>query len=134
MQKMMLVEFLQKHSTTMPLGDKPGARLRTGNDAAAYDDLRRVQQTNDFYFKIYWALLVVICVATIVIALIYRSELGGLTAVLGTGGIVQGGLILKLSGAWKDKARIDIVAVLSRRLAPEQLQVVLKELLEQLRK
>ena len=46
MQKMMLVEFLQKHSTTMPLGDKPGARLRAGTDEAAYSDLRRVQQTN----------------------------------------------------------------------------------------
>lgn len=134
MKRMNLVEFLQKHTTTAPLGGEVGSGWRSGVDEAAYDDLRRVQETNEFYFKSYWATLIISYVLTISVALIYRSEMGGLAVVLGTGGVIQSGLILKLSSEWKEKARIDIVAALSRRLAPEQLQVVLKELLDQIRK
>ena len=132
---MRLVEFIQRHLVDAPLGGalrKP--RAKSAGDAVAYDDLRRVQATKETYFRTYWITLIVVFIATIAVALLYREEMGGLAAVLATGGVVQGGLIVRLSNEWKEKARIDIVAVLTRRLSEEQLQVVLQELLVQIRK
>ena len=82
----------------------------------------------------YWIALIVVFLGTVVVALVFREEMGGLATVLGAGGVIQGGLVMRLSSEWKEKARIDIVAVLTRRLNPEQLQVVLRELLGGLRK
>jgi hypothetical protein len=129
---MRLIEFIQKNLTDIPLGGSRGSGGKAVNDATAYEDLRRVQATNELYFKTYWATLIVVFLATVVIALVYREEMGGLATVLGVGGIVQGGLVLRLSAEWKEKARVDIVSVLTRRLSPEQLQVVLKDLLGEL--
>ena len=131
---MRLIEFIQNNLTDIPLGGSRGSATkgRTVNDTAAYDDLRRVQATNELYFKTYWATLIGVFLTTVIIGLVYREEMGGLATVLGVGGIVQGGLVLRLSAEWKEKARIDIVAVLTRRLSPEQLQVVLKNLLGEL--
>jgi hypothetical protein len=77
----------------------------------------------------YWVMLIVVFVATLIVAIFLRAEMGGLGAVLGGGGLLQAGLVLRLSSEWKEKARIDIVAVLSRRLTPEQLQPVLTAIL-----
>jgi hypothetical protein len=93
-----------------------------------------VQKTNERYFAVYWATLIATFLGTLALAIMFRNEMGGLAAVLGTGGILQGGLLFRLSSEWKEKARIDIVAVLTRRLPPAELTLVLKELLEGLRK
>ena len=131
---MKLIEFLQKHATTIPAGGEAGAELRTGTDQAARDDLRLVQATNNGLFKVYFALLIVIVVGTIGIALAFHKEMGGLAVVLGAGGVIQGGLVLKLANIWMDKARIDIVATLAITLPPDKMQLVLIELLQQIRK
>lgn len=131
---MKLIEFLQKHATTMPAGGGAGAELRTGTDQAARDDLRLVRATNDSLFKAYFAVLIVIVVVTIGTALAFHQEMGGLAAVLGAGGVIQGGLVLKLANVWMDKARIDIVATLASTLPPDKLQPVLIELSQQIRK
>lgn len=131
---MKLIEFLQKHATTMPLGGEEGAQQRTGTDQAARDDLRLVQAANNNLFKAYFILLIFIVVLTIGTALAFHQEIGGLAAVLGAGGVVQGGLVLKLANVWMDKARIDIVAILACTLPPEKLQPVLIELSRQIRK
>ena len=131
---MKLIEFLQKHATTIPAGGEAGTELRTGTDQAARVDLRLVQATNNGLFKLYFALLIVIVIVTIAIALALRTELGGLAVVLGAGGVIQGGLVLKLANVWMDKARIDIVATLAIRLPPDKLQLVLIELSQQIRK
>ena len=130
---MRLVEYIQKQLTDVPLGGGVG-KTPTPERDAAYEDLRRVQATNESYFKTYWATLIVAFAVTVVVALIYREEMGGLAAVLGAGGVVQAGLVLRLSAEWKEKARIDTVAVLTRRLSPAQLQVVLKDMLSDLHK
>jgi hypothetical protein len=131
---MKLIEFIQKHAMTTPLGGEKDAQLRTGTDQAARDDLRLVQATNNNLFKAYFILLIFIVVLTIGTALGFHQEMGGLAAVLGAGGVVQGGLVLKLANVWMDKARIDIVATLASTLPPDQLQPVLIELSQQIRK
>src|SRR5262249_10507067 len=101
---MRVAEFIQRHLTEVPLGAAAGeGTITTFDDSAAYEDLRRVQSTNEFYFKMYWFTLMAVFLATVVIALIYRDEMGGLATVLGVGGVVQGGLILRLSTEWKEK-------------------------------
>lgn len=132
---MRLIEFIQKYQVDMPMGEKLGGEPReiSSSDESAYEDLRRVQATNDLYFKIYWITLIAVFITTVVVALIYRDEMGGLATVLGAGGVIQGGLVIRLSAEWKEKSRIDIVAVLTRRLTPEQLQIVLQDLLTELR-
>lgn len=131
---MQLIEYLQKHATTMPMGGEAHGDLRTGTDRAARDDLLLVQATNNKLFRAYFIVLIVIVVVTIGIAILLRKEMGGLVTVLGAGGIVQGGLVLKLANVWMDKARIDIVAVLASRLPPDKLQPILLELSKQIRK
>lgn len=130
---MRLLEFVESHAVDMPQGGGHGESRSTAVDAA-YEDLRLVQATNDKYFRIYWYMLILVFLATVTIALIFREEMGGLAVVLGTGGVVQAGLLQRLSSELKEKTRIDIVATLSRRLSAAQLQVVLKELLPALRK
>jgi hypothetical protein len=132
MANMTLIEYLQKHTTTAPLGGEADASLRTGTDQTARDDLQKVQRTNNAYFMAYFVILIVIVGVTIVVALIYRQEMGGLAVVLGAGGVVQGGLVVKLGRVWMDKARIDIVATLSASLPPDKLQPILLEILQQI--
>jgi len=131
---MRLIEFIQKYRTDMPMGESLSGDSNNKSDASAYEDLRRVQATNELYFRTYWFTLIVVFIITVVIALIYRDEMGGLATVLSVGGVVQGGLVLRLSAEWKEKSRIDIVAVLTRRLTPDQLQIVLQDLLVEFRK
>jgi len=133
---MRLVEFIQSRITTIEQGTKrsyPGGQP-TSEEQATADDLARVQKTNERYFAVYWATLIGVFLGTLVLAIVFRQEMGGLAAVLGAGGVLQGGLLLRLSAEWKEKARIDIVAVLTRRLPPTELTLVFKELLDGLRK
>lgn len=131
---MKLIEFLQKHTTTIPMGGEADADRRTGTDQAAREDLRLVQATNNNLFKAYFILLIGVVVLTIGTALAFHQEMGGLAVVLGAGGIVQGGMVFKLANVWMDKARIDIVATLASMLPPDKLQPVLIELSQQIRK
>ena len=131
---MRLIEFLQKYAVGSPLGESPAAPKRSASDAAAYRDLQQVQRTNELYFRVYFSLLLAMFVLTTAVALVYRHEMGGLAVVLGAGGAVQGGLVIRLSNEWREKVRVDVVSVLSRRLEGAQLQAILKELLQQLRK
>lgn len=134
MEKMKLVQFLQKYSARPVLGaEEPGASSSPVSELA-HRDLEKVQQTNEYYFRMYWALLIVVFLLTFGIAIHLRAEMGGIATVLGAGGVTQGGLIVLLSSEWKNKVRIDTVATLSRRLSPDQLQIVLMELLKQLQK
>jgi hypothetical protein len=93
-----------------------------------------VRKTNERYFAVYWATLLVVFLGTLILAIILRQELGGLAAVLGAGGILQSGLVRMLAAEWKEKARLDMVAVLTRRLPPEELRLILRDLLDELRK
>jgi hypothetical protein len=133
---MRLIEFLQSHQIMIEQGtkrtNKPGPSI--SEEQATAQDLARVQKTNECYFAIYWATLIIVFLGTLIVAIACRQEMGGLATVLGAGGVLQGGLILRLSSEWKEKARIDIVSVLARRLPPAELQLVLKELLDGLRK
>ena len=58
--------------------------------------------------------------------------MGGLVAVLGSGGVIQGGLLIRLANELKEKMRIETVASLSRSLPPEELKEVLMEILKQI--
>ncbi len=129
---MRLIEFVQTRIQTVEQGTKRGPSI--SEKQATADDLARVQKTNERYFAVYWATLIATFLGTLILAIMFRSEMGGLAAVLGAGGILQGGLLLRLSSEWKEKARIDIIAVLTRRLPPTELTLVLKELLDGLRK
>lgn len=131
---MKLIEFIQKHATTITAGGGADAEPRTGTDQEAREDLRLVQATNNNLFKAYFILLIGVVVLTIGTALAFHQEMGGLAVVLGAGGVVQGGMVLKLANVWMDKARIDIVASLASTLPPDKLQLVLIELSQQIRK
>ena len=132
---MRLVEFIHSRLTTIELGtERTKAAQPVGEEQATADDLARVQKTNERYFAIYWATLIAVFLGTLILAILLRAEMGGLAAVLGAGGILQGGLLLMLSAEWKEKARIDIVAVLTRRLPPAELGPILRDLLDGLRK
>jgi hypothetical protein len=131
---MKLIEFLQKHTATTPLGGYSDEQLHNGTDQSARDDLRLVQTTNNNLFKVYFIILIAIVILTFCIAIAFHQEMGGMAVVLGTGGTIQGGLVLKLANVWMDKARIDIIATLAIKLPPDNLQLVLVELSHQLRK
>ena len=131
---MRLKQFLQKYAVGSPMGGDPNDPGSAATDEAAHADLRRVQRTNEIYFRIYFALLVGMFLLSAGLALVLRQEMGGLAVVLGAGGVVQGGLVVRLSSELREKVRIDTVAVLSRRLKGAQLQAVLRELLLQMRK
>jgi hypothetical protein len=133
---MRLLEYVQSRVIPIEQGTKRTGKAGKAVDdqQAAADDLARVQQTNERYFVVYWATLIGTFLVTLVLAIVLRQEMGGLAAVLGAGGLLQGGLLLRLSAEWKEKARIDIVAALTRRLPPQELSVVLREMLGGLRK
>lgn len=133
---MRLLEYVQSRVTPIDQGTKRTGKAGQTFDEqqATADDLARVQKTNERYFAVYWATLIGVFLGTLTLAIVFRQEMGGLATVLGTGGLLQGGLLFRLSAEWKEKARIDIVAVLTRRLPPQELSVVLRELLDGLRK
>lgn len=136
---MKLVSYLQNQIARIELGgrtqspEEKDAAARE-SEAQAAEDLRQVQRTNDRYFKGLWLMMMIAFVVTFVFALVYRNEMGGLPAVLGGGGVAQGGLLLRLSSEYKQKAYIDLVATLSQRLPPKELKPVLQQILDLLRK
>lgn len=131
---MKLIEFLQKHTASFPMGGDLDEQLRNGTDQSARDDLRLVQTTNNNLFKVYFITLIAIVILTFCIAVAFHQEMGGMAIVLGTGGTIQGGLVLKLANVWMDKARIDIIATLAIKLPADKLHLVLEELSRQLGK
>jgi hypothetical protein len=126
---MRLKQYLQLHIERVTQGTSRTKTTPEIEAQAAADDLARVQKTNEGYFAVYWVTLIVVFIATLTVAIFLRAEMGGLGSVLGVGGVLQAGLVLRLSSEWKEKARIDIVAALSRRLTPEQLQPVLQAIM-----
>lgn len=140
MRELRLQEYLQQGLFEVPLGGTRNAAPADPTKGAPppppdpWEGLRLVQKTNEWYFKVYFGLLLVAFVATVVVAFIYRNEIGGLGAVLGVGGVVQGGVVLRLSAEWKEKARVDIVAALAKALPPKDLAAVLKALLDGIKK
>ncbi|MDB5920069.1 MAG: hypothetical protein JWR40_4303 [Massilia sp.] len=97
-------------------------------------ELKKVQSKNELYFKCYWFTMMAAFAVTVVVALYFRNEMGGLAVVLGGGGVIQGGLSMRMAAELKEKARVDIVSVLAVQLPAEQLHVILRDLLGTLRK
>ncbi len=93
------------------------------------DGLASVRKTNDAYFRLYWALLLGTFVVVLVLAIALRDQMGGIAAVLGSGGVIQGGLLRQISMEWREKTRIDTVAVLASTLKGKELLAIAKELL-----
>lgn len=136
---MKLDTFLQAQLARIELGgsvrsEEEKVELRRKAEQRAAEDLRAVQRTNDMYFKSLWAILMLAFAITFFLAFWYRNEMGGLAVVLGSGGVVQGGLLLRLSSEYRQKAYIDLVVTLSQRLPPKELRPVLQQILDLLRK
>ena len=86
---MRLVEYVQGVLTDAPLGGSRQKGIAPQADSgAAYDDLARVQATNERYFMAYWIALIVVFLGTVVVALVFREEMGGLATVRGAGGVI----------------------------------------------
>lgn len=136
---MKLDSYLESQLVRIELGGRPKS-AEEQEDAAresarqAAEDLKHVQRTNARFFLSLWLLMVIAFVVTFVVALMYRNEIGGLAAVLGGGGVLQGGLLLRLSHEYRQKAYIDLVITLSQRLPPKELRPVLQQILDLLRK
>ena len=133
---MRLIELIQSVDTSMHLGTARTGRGPSGPDPtqAITDGLVEVRKTNERYFQIYWGLLTGAFLLTLGLALVLRNEMGGLAVVLGAGGVVQGGLLNKLSAEWKEKTRVEMVVVLARTLPSQDMVGILKELLAGLHK
>lgn len=129
---MRLRQFLQTWQARADLGADPKAgtppTAKIRQELA--QDIARVQKTNEIYFATYWAVLLLSFAITFGLAVIYRNEMGGLATVLGAGGVVQSGLLLRLSTEWKEKARLDIVAVLVTSLPTSELKLILPMLMQ----
>jgi hypothetical protein len=93
------------------------------------DGLAQVRKTNAGYFRLYWALLLGTFVVVLVLAIVFREQMGGIAAVLGSGGVIQGGLLRQISMEWREKSRIETVAVLASTLKGKELLAITKELL-----
>ena len=136
---MKLDSYLQSQLARIELGGTPKAAEEleaTASEGArqAAEDLKQVQRTNSTFFLSLWVLMILAFIVTFVVALVYRNEMGGLAVVLGSGGVVQGGLLLRLSHEYRQKAYIDLVATLSQRLPPKELRPILQQILDLLRK
>jgi hypothetical protein len=136
---MKLDSYLQSQLERIELGGTPKAAEELEATARASarqaaEDLKQVQRTNSTFFLSLWVLMILAFIATFVVALMYRHEMGGLAVVLGSGGVVQGGLLLRLSHEYRQKAYIDLVVTLSQRLPPKELRPILQQILDLLRK
>jgi hypothetical protein len=133
---MRLIELIQSVDTSMHQGTARAERRPAGPDPVRVitDGLAEVRRTNERYFQIYWGLLTGAFILTLALALILRNEMGGLAVVLGAGGVIQGGLLTKLSAEWKEKTRVEMVVVLARTLPSKDMVGILKELLAGIRK
>lgn len=131
-----LVHILQSytHQLKATLGGEmppPDARIQT--QAIMHAELKELRAKNAHYYKWYAVTLLAALVLTVGFALYFKEEMGGLVAVLGAGGVIQGGLLVRMSDELKEKTRVETVAVLAASLPPEQLLPVLQDLLTGMR-
>ncbi len=138
MPQLRLYEAVQSNVIGTHLGVEQSSGRDSGRTLAAVQrgiaqDLERVRATNDRYFRMYWVLLSVSFIATFVLAVHFREEMGGIAGVLGAGGIGQGYFARQLSREWREKSRVDLVSVLAQTLPAAELQKILKDLLSVLK-
>lgn len=136
---MKFASYLQSQLARIELGERPQSaeeREAAARESArqAAEDLKQVQQTNNAFFMSLWVLMMLAFIVIFVVALVYRKEMGGLAVVLGSGGVVQGGLLLRLSHEYRQKAYIDLVVTLSQKLPPKELKPILQQILDLLHK
>lgn len=132
-----LKTVLQQWQAQFDLGGERGTASPEGAATQPTADITRELQAviaaNQSYFAFYWVALVVVFLGTVVLAVIFRAEMGGMATVLGAGGVVQGGLVLQLAKVWREKARTEMAAILASRLPPPELKPIIELLLDGLK-
>ncbi|MEJ2653651.1 MAG: hypothetical protein P8173_18255 [Gammaproteobacteria bacterium] len=114
-----LKSFAQAFQFGGPLGKK-------GTDKATREiAFNQVQRRVDRNFYFYLGILVVLFLAVLVLAFVFRKDLGQIEIVLGGGGVLLLGILTQMGKAWKKKAEMDLFAILLYGLPEDQLGVVL---------
>lgn len=116
-----LKSFAQAFQPNAQLGTK-----RTDGEARAAA-FALLQRRIDWSFHLYLGVLAILFIAIIAFSWMLRDSPGVITAVLGGGGILLGGVLKLIGGAWKEKARLDFFSVLLYGLPEDQLGVVFQK-------
>ena len=126
---MKVQDVLSQYRSSVSLGTE--VVQTPANDLA--NDLGAISAQNKMYVNICVAFIVVVFVAAVIIAYIYRASPALITPLYGATGVSTLGGISQMTKLWKEKIKADMMLVLARNLRPEDIRGIIDVLLTDLR-
>ena len=101
-------------------------------DVELTQGLSTVSQTNQAYFQLCFAALLLLFTASCVLVVTFLNDPGRLGALFTVTGVTIVGLIAQMVSLWKQKVTADVIVVLARSLRPGDVRGVIEVLFAKL--
>ena len=126
---MKVKHVLRAYVGGVQMGEAPAPRVE---DGALTTGLAAVSQTNQLYFQICFAALLLLFSGSCILVLKFINDPSRLGTLFTVTGISMAGLIAQMVSLWKQKVTADIVALLARNLQPGDVRAVVEVLFAKL--
>jgi len=126
---MKVKEVLKQYVSGIQMGEHDAARE---SDIDLTEGLSSVSHTNQLYFQLCFAALLLLFIGSCVLVVKFLNDPGRLGALFTITGVSIVGLIAQMVSLWKQKVTADIIAVLARSLQPCDVRGVIEVLFAKL--
>ncbi len=126
---MKVKEVLKPYVSGIQMGE-PDAPRESDVDLA--QGLSAVSHTNQLYFQLCFATLLLLFTGSCVLVVNFLNDPGRLGALFTVTGVSIVGLVAQMVSLWKQKVTADIIAVLARSLQPGDVRGVIEVLFAKL--
>lgn len=126
---MKVKEVLQSYVSGIVMGEQDPARV---SDLELTQGLSIVSRTNQVYFQLCFAALLLLFTGSCVLVVTFLNDPGRLGALFTVTGVSIVGLIAQMVSLWKQKVTADIIVVLARSLQPSDVRGVIEVLFAKL--
>ena len=127
---MTVKRLLKSYVGGVHMGDGAVAVLPSGQQLAA--DLEEVSRTKQLYFQVCFGTLLIFFTASCGLTVRFMNDPGRLGTLFAVTGIAIAGLVVGMASLWKQKVTADVLALLTRNLAPGDLRGVIEILFAKL--
>jgi hypothetical protein len=126
---MKVKEVLKPYVSGIEMGEHTAARA---SDAELTEGLSAVSHTNQLYFQVCFAALLLLFTGSCVLVVKFLNDPGRLGALFTVTGVSIVGLIAQMVSLWKQKVTADIIVQLARGLQPGDVRGVIEVLFARL--
>lgn len=126
---MKVKDVLGSYVGGIQMGEQDAPRV---SDVELTQGLATVSHTNQVYFQLCFAALLLLFTGSCVLVVTFLNDPGRLGALFAVTGVSIVGLIAQMVSLWKQKVTADIIVVLARSLQPGDVRGVIEVLFAKL--